>query len=139
MTDTLTCRQRGQLMAKIKSRNTAFEVKFRSLLRKAGIRFKVSSKLPGKPDLVFPDARLVVFLDSCFWHGCRWHCRMPKSNRRYWVAKILGNRRRDKDVMAKYRRGAWNAIRIWEHSIALDPGRCVDRILTLVAMGREGH
>ena len=64
---------------------------------------------------------------------------MPKSNRRYWVAKILGNRRRDKDVMAKYRRGAWNAIRIWEHSIALDPGRCVDRILTLVAMGREGH
>ena len=139
MTDTLTRRQRGQVMAKIRSKNTAFERNFRSLLKKAGVSFKVSNKLPGKPDLVFPDAHLVVFLDSCFWHGCRWHCRMPKSNRRYWVVKIRGNRQRDKDLMTKYRRGPWKAIRIWEHSIIRDPWKCVNRIVILTSTQREGN
>jgi DNA mismatch endonuclease, patch repair protein len=137
MTDTLTRRERSELMARIRSKNTGFESAFRSLLRQAGVRSRVANHLPGKPDLVFPGARAVVFLDSCFWHGCRWHCRMPKSNRRYWLAKIAGNRARDKAVMAQYRRSGWRAIRIWEHSITRDPWECVNRIVLLTSQRRE--
>jgi DNA mismatch endonuclease (patch repair protein) len=79
----------------------------------------------------------VIFLDSCFWHGCRWHCRMPGSNVDYWNGKIDGNKRRDKDVVQHYRKAGWKVIRIWEHNFRNDPGKCVASVQKAVHMVNE--
>jgi DNA mismatch endonuclease Vsr len=128
MTDVLNKTQRSELMRGIKSRNTAFEMDFRLHLRRAGLPYKLHSCLPGRPDIVFPAARIAVFLDSCFWHGCRWHCRMPKSNIAYWRKKIARNRQRDKNVNSEYRKLGWKIVRLWEHTIRRDPTSCILRV-----------
>lgn len=71
----------------------------------------------GKPDFVFPRQRLVVFVDGCFWHGCRWHCRMPKSRLAYWEPKIQRNKLRDRKIRNLIEARGWEVIRIWEHSL----------------------
>ena len=76
------------------------------------------SKLPGKPDFVFPARRLAVFVDGCFWHGCPKHCRMPASNRKFWRDKITRNRQRDRKVNRLLRARNWRVLRIWEHALA---------------------
>jgi DNA mismatch endonuclease (patch repair protein) len=73
--------------------------------------------LPGKPDFIFPKQRLAVFVDGCFWHGCRWHCRMPKSRRNYWKPKIARNKKRDREVTRQLRRCGWKVFRVWEHAL----------------------
>jgi DNA mismatch endonuclease (patch repair protein) len=69
----------------------------------------------GKPDIVFKQQNLVVFIDGCFWHGCRQHSRLPKSNVAYWRKKINGNKRRDRRITHELRRQGWRVVRIWEH------------------------
>jgi DNA mismatch endonuclease (patch repair protein) len=132
MTDVLSKIQRSNVMRAIKCRNTAFEIAFRSQLWRAGLRFRLNTQLPGRPDIVFPSARLGVFLDSCFWHGCSRHCRMPKTNTAYWHRKIGKNRRRDRIVTAEYRKLGWRIIRLWEHTMHSDPETCVLKIKNAV-------
>ena len=139
MVDTVSAEKRSQTMRAIRSSNTQFERHFRKLLHNAGLSFATGDKLPGKPDLVFRKAKVAVFLDSCFWHGCRWHCRMPKSNTAYWTEKIERNRRRDRAIRDDYRKTAWTIQRIWEHSIRADPQRCIDQIRNLVQDRLKGR
>lgn len=75
-------------------------------------------KLEGQPDFVFPNRRIALFVDGCYWHGCLQHCRVPKGNRAYWRAKIAGNRQRDRKVNRTLRAGGWRVVRIWEHALA---------------------
>ena len=77
-----------------------------------------ASDLPGIPDFVFDEARLVVFVDGCFWHGCP-HCGRgtPKTNRDYWTEKIASNMRRDRSNARKLRALGWRVTRIWEHEL----------------------
>jgi DNA mismatch endonuclease (patch repair protein) len=106
-------------MRAIKSKDTTLERKFRSVLTKAGFKYKKNvAKLAGKPDIVFYDQRVVVFLDSCFWHGCKKHLRMPKQNRSYWEKKIERNKNRDGKIGKYYKRSGWNIVRIWEHNLS---------------------
>ena len=128
MADTISKTKRSAVMRAIKSKNTGLEMAFRTELWKIGLRYRVNYSLPGKPDLVFVQPRLLVFLDSCFWHGCRWHCRMPKSNVRYWTKKIARNRRRDRSVTEECQRLGWQVLRLWEHSIRQDLSGCVARV-----------
>jgi DNA mismatch endonuclease (patch repair protein) len=132
MADTVSSEKRSETMRAIRSANTGFEMSFRMLLRKAGLAFSTQNNLPGKPDLIFRRAKVAVFLDSCFWHGCRWHCRMPKSNSAYWNEKIDKNRRRDRAIRDGYRKTEWAIARIWEHSIRTNPQQCIDRLRVLV-------
>ena len=105
-------------MRKVKSRDTGLEQKVRSALWRKGYRFrKNETSLPGTPDIAFPGAKIAVFIDSCFWHGCPNHLRKPKSNTEYWEKKMARNRKRDAKVNREYERIEWKAIRIWEHSI----------------------
>ncbi|MCW5787718.1 MAG: hypothetical protein KIT49_09505 [Nitrospira sp.] len=85
-------------MASIPSRgNRATELRLVSLFRERGITgWRRGLSLPGKPDFVFRREHIAVFVDGCFWHGCRWHCRMPKSRQTYWEPKISRNRSRDR-------------------------------------------
>jgi len=121
MSDTFTPEKRSDIMRQVKSKNSKIEQKVRSALWRLGYRFiKHDPNLPGKPDVIFRGANLVIFIDSCFWHGCSKHCRMPISNSDYWENKINRNIKRDKEVNEKYRNNKWQSVRIWEHTIKQD-------------------
>jgi DNA mismatch endonuclease (patch repair protein) len=105
-------------MSRIRSKDTKFEKIFRSHLWKKNIRFrKNSNKHFGKPDVVIANRRVVIFLDSCFWHKCKQHFRKPTSNLEYWESKIKRNVARDKKVNQYYSDKGWVLIRVWEHDI----------------------
>jgi len=100
--------------------DTAPELAIRRLLHRAGLRYRVDYPIDAggrkaRPDVVFTRRRLAVFLDGCYWHGCPQHCRLPTSNRDYWVAKIERNRERDARTSAALEAAGWDVIRAWEH------------------------
>ena len=74
--------------------------------------------MPGKPDFVFPKLKLAVFVDGCFWHGCPKHATWPKTRAAFWLAKITGNKARDRRVNYALRKRGWKVVRIWEHELA---------------------
>ena len=135
MADNLTPKQRSYTMSRIRSKDTTPELTIRRLVHSRGLRYRIHcAELPGKPDLVFVSARVVVFVDGDFWHG--WQFPRWKENiGKYWQKKIEGNRHRDRRNFRKLRHDGWHVIRIWEHEIKRDPASCVDRIE--VAVGRR--
>lgn len=105
-------------MSRVRSKETRIEVEFRDLLSGRKFRYrKNNAKHFGNPDIIFVSKKMVVFIDSCFWHGCRYHFRLPKQNREYWVKKINRNRERDREVNRYYKKINWTMVRIWEHSL----------------------
>ena len=119
VTDRLTRQKRSAVMAAIHSAgNRATELRLAAMLRaNAIVGWRRNQNLPGKPDFVFRRERLAVFVDGCFWHGCPFHCRMPKSRLNYWNQKIDGNRARDRAVRVILQKAGWRVHRIWEHSL----------------------
>lgn len=115
--------------------NKSTEARFRGLLVQAGVRgWKLRPHgLPGKPDFLFPNARLVVFLDGCYWHGCPRCGRVPNVNRPYWSAKIEGNRKRDARHTERLIAEGYHVLRFWEQELAEEPKRCVQRVHALLA------
>jgi DNA mismatch endonuclease (patch repair protein) len=115
------------------SRDTEPERKLRSALHKRGLRFRVHVRpLPGvrrEADVVFPKARVAVFVDGCFWHGCPDHASWPKANADWWREKIEANRRRDADTDERLREAGWTAVRMWTHE---DPAVKASEIAELV-------
>lgn len=112
---------RSRVMSRNKSRGTkSTEWMFRSILMRArisGWRLGHDSKLPGRPDIIFLERRLAVFVDGCFWHGCK-RCRtIPVTNRAFWSSKIRKNKSRDKWAVRRLRAIGWRSIRIWEHEL----------------------
>lgn len=75
------------------------------------------SKLPGKPDFVFPKHKIAVFVDGCFWHGCPKHATQPKTNATFWQEKIARNKARDRKVNRLLRAKGWTVLRVWEHDL----------------------
>ena len=117
--DNLTSEQRKKTMTAVKSAGTRLERRFFNALEEKGIQdiqYHCKDVL-GKPDIVHSPGRLVVFVDSCFWHGCSRHLRMPASNVDYWRRKIARNRKRDRLVNERLKEEGWLVLRIWEHSI----------------------
>ena len=116
MADTMTPEQRSRCMAAVKSRNTKPEMMVRKFLFSKGLRYRLGSKLPGHPDLVFPKYKTVVFVDGCFWHGhegCRYY-RLPKTNQDFWRQKITLNQARDYRFNIELDLLGWRVIRVWE-------------------------
>lgn len=105
-------------MKYVKSKNTNLEMKVRKRLWKEGIRYKTNVKsLFGKPDIAFPNLKIVVFIDSCFWHGCPYHFRLPPKNPEFWEQKIRRNTERDNEITQHYVEENWIILRFWEHEI----------------------
>jgi DNA mismatch endonuclease (patch repair protein) len=104
-------------MSRIRGKDTTPEKAVRSLLHRMGYRFRLHGrKLPGRPDVVLARYKTVIFVHGCFWHqhgGCK-YCRLPKSNRRYWVNKLLGNHSRDEVHRSALRKLGWRVVVIWE-------------------------
>jgi DNA mismatch endonuclease (patch repair protein) len=102
-----------------KSRNTQVEIALRRALHAAGLRYRVHRRpvkgVRREADIVFGPARVAVFVDGCFWHGCPEHATWPKNNAEFWRTKIEGNRSRDLDTDARLAEAGWLAVRVWEH------------------------
>ncbi len=117
VTDTLTTKERSQLMAKIRGKNTGPELAVRSLLHRAGYRFRIHVRdLPGTPDIVLPRYRAVVFVHGCFWHrhrGCK-TAATPKSHRKFWAEKFARNVANDQKHRRRLRNLGWRVITVWE-------------------------
>jgi DNA mismatch endonuclease (patch repair protein) len=116
--DTVSKQKRSEIMSRIKNRDSKIETLFRKMLWKAGFRYrKNSDKHFGKPDIIFKKYKTVIFIDSCFWHGCKKHCRLPTAHKSYWTKKILKNIERDKIVSRYYKKQGWKIFRVWEHEL----------------------
>lgn len=117
MADNLTPKQRKLCMSRIKGKNTKPELKLRKALWKKGLRYRLNYNLPGKPDLVFVKAKIAIFVDGCFWHGCPLHGSIPKSNHEFWTKKIKKNIERDKEVTKTLQQSGWTVLRFWTHDL----------------------
>jgi len=107
-------------MRAVHSEDTGPEMIVRKLVHSLGFRYRLHlSSLPGKPDLVFPSRKKVIFVHGCFWHGdtCKRGKRVPKENREYWVQKITRNVERDKKNQKLLKELSWDYLIIWEHEL----------------------
>lgn len=130
--DTISKNSRSLVMQKIRSKNTQFERAVVIALRKLKKSFRQHANLTGKPDIISRKKKVAVFLDSCFWHGCRWHCRIPKSRRDYWVPKIQRNKDRAKIVNRVLKKEGWRVVRIWEHQFQKDFDKSIRKLARLL-------
>jgi DNA mismatch endonuclease (patch repair protein) len=104
-------------MSRVKATNTGPEFRVRRLIFSLGYRYRLhDARLPGRPDLVFPARRKVIFVHGCFWHGhsCKSGRKRPKANRGYWDAKLMRNKTRDRRTRAALARTRWGALVLWE-------------------------
>lgn len=111
--------------------NRTTEARFRALLVRSGIcGWTMRTKeLKGKPDFYFPEGKVAVFLDGCFWHGCPQCGHVPRVNRPFWKAKIERNQRRDRETDELLRQTGIKAVRFWEHELRDFPRQCIQRLL----------
>ena len=128
----MTPEQRSLCMSRVRSKNTKPEIALRKALWAAGLRYRVHYKLPGKPDLVFVSAKVAVFVDGCFWHGCPEHATWPKSNAGFWATKLRENMDRDQRVNEQLRQMGWHVLRLWQHEVERNPGEAVERVKRLI-------
>jgi DNA mismatch endonuclease (patch repair protein) len=128
-------------LSQVRRRDTAPEMRVRSLLHQRGLRFRVDQPIAGLPrrrvDIVFPRARVAVFVDGCFWHGCADHCVAPKANAAWWSEKIAANRRRDQETNVALEDLGWTVIRVWEHERPSDAAQEIQTIVTERAGARR--
>ncbi|MBN8236414.1 very short patch repair endonuclease [Halobacillus kuroshimensis] len=115
--DNLTKEQRRKNMKNITSRSKVEDRVSQELWRR-GYRFrKNNKKLFGKPDISIKKYKVVIFIDSCFWHVCPEHSNMPSTNRDFWEKKLNRNVERDKEVNEYYKSQGWHIMRVWEHDL----------------------
>ncbi|MGI5443546.1 very short patch repair endonuclease [Streptomyces shenzhenensis] len=111
-------------MQAIRSRDTAPERLVRSLLHAQGLRYRVAARpLPNlrrTADLVFRPAKVAVFIDGCYWHGCPEHYVAPKTNPGYWSDKVARNMARDRDTDQRLEEAGWTVLRFWEHEASAE-------------------
>lgn len=118
-------------MSRIRGRDTAPELRLRSLLHRAGFRFRLHAKpLPGRPDIVLPKYRTAIFVHGCFWHrhsGCR-NATTPSTRAEFWQEKFDGNVRRDARNRADLEAAAWTVMTVWECELKTDAEEVVRRL-----------
>lgn len=120
-------------MSTLARRDTAPELALRRVLHAMGLRFRLQVHLPGnrrrRIDITFTRAKVAVFVDGCFWHGCPEHGTRPMANREWWDWKIARNQARDRDTDRLLEEAGWISLRVWEHE---DPIEAAERIAAVV-------
>lgn len=123
-------------------RDTAPELALRRALHAAGYRYRVVHPVPGNRrrsiDIAFTRARVAVFVDGCFWHGCPEHGTQPRANSDWWTAKLAANHTRDEDTDRLLREAGWHVVRIWEHESVEDAVAAVRAALEARGAGGTG-
>lgn len=127
-------------MMSAQQRDTKPELAIRRILHRQGLRYRVDfapiGGMRGRADIVFSSARVAVYIDGCFWHGCPAHGTWPKANGEWWRAKIEANRRRDQAADRRLAGVGWRVIRVWEHD---EVAGVAEAIVSTVTEGREGN
>jgi len=138
MTDRLSHSDRSLNMSKIKGKDTKIELAVRKELFKNGLRYRLNSKLKGKPDLIFPSAKIALFVNGCFWHqhGCKLSYK-PKTNIDFWNKKLLENKKRDSEVKKFLKRSGWEPLYIWECEIDKDLQSVVLKVIDIVKKNKR--
>ncbi|MGE0281638.1 MAG: very short patch repair endonuclease [Rhizobiaceae bacterium] len=129
--DTISKERRSWVMARIRSKDTGPEIQIRRGLHALGFRFRLhSSRFPGKPDLVLPKYRAVVFVHGCYWHGhdCG-EAKLPASNQDYWSPKIARTRARDQRHLESVAAAGWRSLTIWECALRGKRRRSVETVV----------
>ena len=107
-----------------------------------GLRYRVDyaplADKRRKADVVFPKARVAVFVDGCFWHRCPVHATMPKTNEAWWAGKLAGNVERDRETDARLEAGGWTVVRVWEHEDADDAAERIAAAVSLAKLEQPG-
>jgi DNA mismatch endonuclease (patch repair protein) len=134
LVDTISREYRSEIMSRVGAKDTKPEMVVRRMLHAAGYRYRLHAKdLPGKPDLVFPARRKVVFINGCFWHrhrGCA-HARLPKSRTEFWTEKLERNRERDERNVEALRELGWEVLTVWECEVR-DPATLMPRVVAFL-------
>jgi DNA mismatch endonuclease, patch repair protein len=117
MADVMSKEQRSRCMSRIRGKDTKPEITVRKALWGRGHRYRLQYELPGRPDFVFVQAKVAVFIDGCFWHRCPKHFVRPKSNRAFWLRKLNGNVIRDRKINRELKKLGWEVVRCWEHQV----------------------
>jgi DNA mismatch endonuclease (patch repair protein) len=134
LVDTISPEYRSEIMSRVRGKDTKPEMVVRRMLHAAGYRYRLHARdLPGKPDLVFPARRKVVFINGCFWHrhqGCA-HARLPKSRTEFWTEKLERNRERDDRNVEALRELGWEVLTVWECE-ARDPAALMPRVVAFL-------
>jgi DNA mismatch endonuclease (patch repair protein) len=121
----------------VRQKDTSAEAALRRVLFARGLRYRLQVRVLSKPrrvaDLAFIGARVAVFVDGCFWHGCPVHATWPKNNAEFWRAKILANQQRDLDTNTRLRAEGWEVVRVWAHE---EPDLAAARIEEIVRSRR---
>jgi DNA mismatch endonuclease, patch repair protein len=123
-------------MSAIRGKNTKPEMRVRSFLHRAGLRFRLHrADLPGKPDIVLPGRSVAIFVHGCFWHwhGCKYSV-WPKTRAEFWREKIMGNVQRDRRHVRALRRIGWRPITVWECQTSAEQ---LDRLLKELSTSAE--
>lgn len=135
MSDVFTKAKRSEIMSRVKGHgNKRTELAFIALLRKHHmVGWRRHQPLFGKPDFVFHNPRLAVFVDGCFWHGCPIHSQLPRTNRPFWAEKLSANKARDRKVNRTLRRQRWRVLRIWQHDLVGNSAACLPRLRRMLS------
>lgn len=135
---TSSSKEASRRMKKVRRAGTSSEMELRRALHARGLRYRVDAPVLSdkrrRVDIAFISARVAVFVDGCFWHGCPEHATWPASNADFWRQKIEANQRRDRDTDARLREAGWQVLRAWEHE---DPEPIAIHIETLVRATRS--
>lgn len=131
MADRISPEHRSWNMSRIRGKDTGPELSLRSLLHRAGFRYRLhDTTLPGKPDLVFPRYRTVIFVHGCYWHrhsGCK-YAATPRTRTDFWLAKFQGTVERDRRTAEALTQRGWRVITVWECELKRDPAGVVFEI-----------
>jgi DNA mismatch endonuclease (patch repair protein) len=129
--DVFSRAKRSEIMSHIRGQgNKATEIAMIGLLRRHRIvGWRRGVHMFGNPDFVFKTHRLAVFVDGCFWHGCREHATQPLNNRAFWKAKFVRNKARDRLVTRTLRQRGWRVLRVWQHELSRNNERRLVRKL----------
>ncbi len=133
LTDIYNKRKRSWIMSRIRASGTKIERATANLLHSAGVAFEAQPKgVFGKPDFVIRSEKIAIFCDSDFWHGYRMGPKRLAALAPFWMQKILGNKRRDRQVDRKLRSQGWQVVRLRERQVSRDPAGCVWRIKSAI-------
>jgi len=113
--DTVDKKTRSRMMSRVKSKNTSIEVRIRKQLFALGLRYRIHPRrIMGKPDLVLPKYRTIIFVNGCFWHlhGCE-YSKIPETRSEWWKNKLEGNKKRDRIVFEKLCHDGWRLVLVW--------------------------
>lgn len=121
MADIFSKKKRSEIMSRIRCHGTTPERRLYAMIKEIlGHRWRVDcnvNSLPGRPDVVIPSLRLIILADGCFYHSCPKHGHLPKTNKQYWVPKLLKNAQRDATFRRQLRALGFSVWRVWEHDL----------------------